>query len=143
MAPAATLSDRSEKRQSQSSMFSPRLAQRRRGDFFAPITVAGNVRRRHVLNEQARDEWHVREHAGPIYPTMAFVPEGLVLGAGTVIVPVEALRRLQSLRGQKARVLALLSAANRAFVRHSHPTSRAATRASPMRKIDLGSMRIS
>lgn len=63
-----------------------------------------------MLNQQARDEWLVREGAGPIYPTMAFVPEGLVLGAGTVIVPMERPRRLQRLRGQEARVLALLSA---------------------------------
>ena len=37
--------------------------------------------------------------------------EGLVLGAGTVLVPTGSLRRLQSLEGQEARVLALLSAA--------------------------------
>jgi hypothetical protein len=63
-----------------------------------------------VLYEQARDESHVRECAGPIYSTMTFVAEGLVLGAGTVIVPTEGSRRLESLRGQEARILALLSA---------------------------------
>ena len=38
-------------------------------------------------------------------------PEGLVLGAGTVLVPAHGARRLTSLDGQEARVLALLSAA--------------------------------
>jgi hypothetical protein len=42
---------------------------------------------------------------------MAFAPEGLVLGAGTVLVAAEGARRLTSLDGQEARVLALLSAA--------------------------------
>jgi hypothetical protein len=42
---------------------------------------------------------------------LAFAPEGLVLGAGTVIVAADWPHRLQSLRGQEGRVLALLSAA--------------------------------
>src|ERR1700722_17429631 len=42
---------------------------------------------------------------------MHFAPEGLVLGAGTVVVAAEGARRLRSLQGQEARVLALLSAA--------------------------------
>jgi hypothetical protein len=41
------------------------------------------------------------------------VPAGLVLGAGTVLVPAHGARRLTSLDGQEARVLALLSAAYR------------------------------
>jgi hypothetical protein len=42
---------------------------------------------------------------------LTFAPEGLVLGAGTVIVAANGPRRLQGLRGQEAQVLALLSAA--------------------------------
>jgi hypothetical protein len=42
---------------------------------------------------------------------MHFASEGLILGAGTVVVAAEASRRLRSLQGQEARVLALLSAA--------------------------------
>ena len=41
---------------------------------------------------------------------MTFTP-GLVPGAGTVLVAVEGPRRLQSLHGREAHVLALLSAA--------------------------------
>lgn len=64
-----------------------------------------------MLYERLRDEWHTRKRAAPIYPAMTFAPEGLVLGAGTVLLQAEGPRRLQSLRGQEARVLALLAAA--------------------------------
>jgi hypothetical protein len=64
-----------------------------------------------VLDEQLRAAWHARERAVPINPVLNLAPEGLVLGAGTVLLPAEARRRLTSLRGQEARVLALLSAA--------------------------------
>src|SRR5580700_8243674 len=66
--------------------------------------------RRHVLYEQLRDKWHARERAAPIHPAMTFAAEGLVLGAGTILVPAEGIRRLKSLRGQEQRILALLSA---------------------------------
>jgi hypothetical protein len=69
-----------------------------------------------VLYEQLRDEWHVRKRAGPIYPVMTLTPDGLVLGAGTVLLQAEGPCRLQSLRGQEARVLALLAAAYRKAV---------------------------
>src|SRR5690348_6330515 len=42
---------------------------------------------------------------------MHLASEGLVLGAGTLVVAADTARRLNSLRGQEARVLALLSAA--------------------------------
>jgi hypothetical protein len=64
-----------------------------------------------VLDEQLRDAWHARVSAIPITHVPKLAPEGLVLGAGTVVVAAEGLRRLQSLEGQEARVLALLSAA--------------------------------
>ena len=65
-----------------------------------------------MLYEQLRDEWHARKRAVPIYPVMTFAPDGLVLGAGTILLQAEGPRRLQSLRGQEARVLALLAAAH-------------------------------
>jgi hypothetical protein len=42
---------------------------------------------------------------------MHFASEGLILGAGTVVVAAEGSRRLRPLQGQEARVLTLLSAA--------------------------------
>jgi hypothetical protein len=63
-----------------------------------------------VLEQQLRGKWHTRECAMPIQPTMTFAPEGLVLGAGTVLLQTDGPRQLQSLRGQEARLLALLSA---------------------------------
>jgi hypothetical protein len=65
-----------------------------------------------TLDEQRlREAWHARQCASPIYPVPSLASEGLVLGAGTVLVPAEGTRRLASLDGQKARVLALLAAA--------------------------------
>ena len=42
---------------------------------------------------------------------MIFTPQGLVLGAGTILVPAEGIRKLESLNGREQQVLALLSAA--------------------------------
>ncbi len=64
-----------------------------------------------MLNEQLREQWRARKRTMPIYPLMTFAPDGLVLGAGTVLLQVMGPRRLQSLRGQETRVLALLAAA--------------------------------
>jgi hypothetical protein len=51
----------------------------------------------------------------PISTVLHLTSEGLVLGAGTLLVAADVARGLSSLRGQEARVLALLSAAyNRA-----------------------------
>jgi hypothetical protein len=64
-----------------------------------------------VLHEQLRNAWHARKRDVPISQVLNLTPEGLVLGAGTVLVPADGSRRLQSLQGREARVLALLSAA--------------------------------
>jgi hypothetical protein len=64
-----------------------------------------------VLEEQLRERWRARERAVPIQPTMTFASEGLVLGAGTVLLAADGPRRLQSPRGREARLLALLAAA--------------------------------
>jgi hypothetical protein len=64
-----------------------------------------------VLHEQLRNAWHARKRVVPISPVLNLTPEGLVLGAGTVMVPAVGPRRLRSMRGQETRVLALLSAA--------------------------------
>jgi hypothetical protein len=39
-----------------------------------------------VLNKQLREQWRVRGSAVPIYPVMTFASDGLVLGAGTVLL---------------------------------------------------------
>jgi len=64
-----------------------------------------------VLHEQLRNAWHARKRFVPISPVLNLTPEGLMLGAATVLVPADGPRRLQSLRGREARVLALLAAA--------------------------------
>jgi hypothetical protein len=64
-----------------------------------------------VLYKQLRDQWHARGRAVPIHPDMTFTPQGLVLGAGTVVVAAHGPRRLHSLQGREVQVLALLSAA--------------------------------
>ena len=64
-----------------------------------------------MLHEQLRIAWQERKRLVPISPVLNLAPEGLVLGARTVLVPADGPRRLQSLRGQEARALALLSAA--------------------------------
>ena len=42
-----------------------------------------------MLNEQLREEWRARERAVPIYPVMTFAPDGLVLGAGTILLQAD------------------------------------------------------
>ena len=64
-----------------------------------------------MLKDQSREEWRTRAHAVPISEALRFVPEGLVLGAGTVLIAADGVRRLKNPKGQEARVLALLSAA--------------------------------
>jgi hypothetical protein len=63
-----------------------------------------------VLEQQLRGKWRARECSVPIHPAMTFSPEGLVLGADTVLLPMEGRHRLQSPHGQELRLLALLSA---------------------------------
>ena len=64
-----------------------------------------------MLDERLRDAWHAQERAVYISPVMKFTYDGLVLGAGTVLVGSDGTRRLQSLKGQEVTLLALLSAA--------------------------------
>jgi hypothetical protein len=64
-----------------------------------------------VLHKKLEDAWQARCRAMPISAVLKFAPEGLVLGAGTVVVAAEGGRQLDSLAGQEAHVLALLSAA--------------------------------
>jgi hypothetical protein len=66
-----------------------------------------------VLHEKLRNAWHARERAVPLSSVPHLAPNGLVFGVGTVVVAADGARRLRSLRGQEARVLALLSAAYR------------------------------
>jgi hypothetical protein len=63
-----------------------------------------------VLHEHLRDVRSVRKRAVALSPCLHLAPEGLVLGAGTVLLPADG-RRLKNLQGQEARILALLSAA--------------------------------
>jgi hypothetical protein len=64
-----------------------------------------------VVEEQLRDAWEDRARNVPIQSLLHFTSEGLVFGAGTVLVPADGRRRLQKLEGHEARILALLSAA--------------------------------
>ena len=64
-----------------------------------------------MLKGQPRDKWLASERVVPISPAPRLTSEGLVLGAGTVLVRAAGPRRLCSTRGQEMRVLALLSAA--------------------------------
>ncbi len=61
--------------------------------------------------KQLRERWLARAGLMPIHEVMTFAPEGLVLGAGTILVQAEGVRQLKSLKGQEQRILALLSAA--------------------------------
>jgi hypothetical protein len=64
-----------------------------------------------VLNEQPRDPLRAREPILFASPMMMLTPQGLMLGAGTILVPADGVRKLQSLKGREQQVLALLSAA--------------------------------
>jgi hypothetical protein len=64
-----------------------------------------------VLYEQPREGSLARERAAFASPAMTFTPHGLMWGAGTILVPAEGARKLQSLKGREQCVLALLSAA--------------------------------
>jgi hypothetical protein len=60
-----------------------------------------------VLYEQPRDRSPARECAAFASPAMVFTPQGLMLGAGTIVVPTEGIRRLKSLKSGEQQVLAL------------------------------------
>ncbi len=64
-----------------------------------------------MLDHQYRGGSRAFERYAPISSVLRIAPEGLVLGAGTVLLPADAPRRLQSPKGCAARLLTLLSAA--------------------------------
>jgi hypothetical protein len=64
-----------------------------------------------VLDHQYRGGTRAFERYAPISSVLRIAPEGLVLGAGTVLLPTDAPRRLRSPKGCEARLLTLLSAA--------------------------------
>ena len=64
-----------------------------------------------MLKEQSRQDWSTRERGVPTSEAPRFEREGLVLGAGTVLIGADGTRRLKSLKGHEAHMLALLSAA--------------------------------
>jgi hypothetical protein len=57
-----------------------------------------------VPDDRLRNAWLARERSVPIGTVLNFAPDGLVLGAGTVLLHAEGPRRLQTLEGQEARV---------------------------------------
>jgi hypothetical protein len=65
-----------------------------------------------VLHQSLWRAWSVQERAVPIIPALYFSPDGLALGAGTILLPAPGPRRLANLQGEEARLLALLSAAH-------------------------------
>ncbi len=64
-----------------------------------------------MLHEQPRDGSRARDGLVFASPAMVLTPQGLMLGAGTILLAAEQARKLQSLKGREQRVLALLSAA--------------------------------
>ena len=48
-----------------------------------------------MLHQQLSNAWRFRERAFPISPVLTLKPEGLVLGAGTVVLPTEESRRAE------------------------------------------------
>jgi len=64
-----------------------------------------------VLYQQPRNGLLACEGIVFASPAMIFTAQGLMLGAGTILVAAEGARKLQSLKGREQRVLALLSAA--------------------------------
>jgi hypothetical protein len=63
-----------------------------------------------VLHERLWRAWSVQKRSVPISPAMYFSPDGLALGAGTILLPAVGLRRLADLQGEEARLLTLLAA---------------------------------
>lgn len=64
-----------------------------------------------MLNQQPRGGSRAPAPIEPISTVLRIASGGLVLGAGTVLVPAEGPRQLRTTKGCEARVLALLSAA--------------------------------
>jgi hypothetical protein len=63
-----------------------------------------------VLHEDLWRAWSVQKRAVPVIPALYFSPDGLALGAGTILLPAVGPRRVANLQGEEARLLALLSA---------------------------------
>ena len=63
-----------------------------------------------MLHERLWRAWSVQKRSVPIIPALYFSPDGLALGAGTILLPAVGPRRLADLQGEEARLLALLSA---------------------------------
>ena len=64
-----------------------------------------------MLVERLRREWLDLERAVPIIPALDFTPEGLAMGANTVLVPADGDRSLNFLEDGEARLQTLLSVA--------------------------------
>jgi hypothetical protein len=64
-----------------------------------------------VRPEPLWQAWSVRKRAVAISPALYLSPDGLALGAGTILLAAEGPRRLAKTQGEEARILALLSAA--------------------------------
>jgi hypothetical protein len=64
-----------------------------------------------VLNQQPRGGPRAPAPIEPISTVLRIAPEGVVLGAGTILLPADGPRQLRTTNGCEARVLALLSAA--------------------------------
>jgi hypothetical protein len=65
-----------------------------------------------MLVEELRRNWATQSRAAPVHAVLSLEREGLVLGAGTVLLPALGKRRLARLEGQEARLLTLLAAAH-------------------------------
>lgn len=63
-----------------------------------------------MLQESLWRAWSLQRRAVPIIPALYFSPDGLALGAGTILLPTIGPWRLANLQGEEARLLALLSA---------------------------------
>ncbi len=63
-----------------------------------------------MLHQSLWRAWSVQKRAVPIIPALYFSPDGLALGAGTILIPALGPRRLANVQGEEARLLALLSA---------------------------------
>jgi hypothetical protein len=64
-----------------------------------------------VLNQQPRGGRRAPAPIEPISTVLRIAPEGVVLGAGTILLSADGPRQLRTTNGCEARVLALLSAA--------------------------------
>jgi len=81
------------------------------GEIADVVAGAPKPRRTPVSDQHVNAAWQARLRASPIAPALTLTTEGIVRGAGTVLVAATAPRRLSGLQGQEVRVLALLAAA--------------------------------